>query len=109
MASVWGTINAFGTTSPTIHSGSGNFSIIRLGTGSYLIDFADNTFSETPALSVTQQYSGSSSWNDFSSGGGDTRDNSVIVALDSSQAKIKTGNNEGAASDRNFSFIATGN
>lgn len=109
MNAIWGTINAFGTSNPTVHSGSGNFRVTRLDTGTYMIDFADNSFKETPALILTQQYSDSTSWTDFSSGGGSTLDNSVIVALDSEQAKIKVGDSGGSVQDRNFSFIAIGN
>lgn len=109
MTTVWGTINGYGTKNPTIHTGSGDFRVTRLGTGLYLIDFADGTFKEAPGMTITQQYSSSSSWTDFSSNGGNTRDNATIVALDHGQAKVKTGDADGNASDRNFSFIAIGN
>lgn len=104
---VWGTVTAFGTTNPTINSGSG-FTVIRVATGTYLIDFEEGLFKETPAIVATQQYSGSSSWTDFSNGGGQTTDNVTIIALDHIHAKLKTGGGNGAASDRNFSFIAIG-
>ena len=107
MAQVWGTVTAYATTNPTIHSGSG-FSVIRVATGTYLIDFKDGLFNSTPALVATQQYSGSSNWEDFSNGGGQTTDNVVIIAIDRVHAKVKTGGGNGDAADRNFSFVAIG-
>lgn len=109
MAQAWATITAYHTTTPTIHSGSGNFSVIRVDTGIYLIDFKDGTFTGTPALVATQQHGGGGSWTDFASAGSSTRDNVVILALDKDHAKLKTGDDNGKASDRNFSFIAMGN
>ncbi len=107
MAQAWGTITAFGTTNPKINSGS-DFTVVREDTGVYLIDFKDNLFSRTPALCVTQQFTHNDHWNDFGNAGGDTRDNAIIIALDKRHAKLKTGDADGKAQDRNFSFIAIG-
>jgi hypothetical protein len=104
---IWGTVTAYGTTNPTINSGSG-FSVLRVATGTYLIDFKDEVFTNTPALAATQQFSNSNSWTDFSYGGGQTTDNVVIIALDQTHAKVKTGGGNGDAADRNFSFVAIG-
>src|SRR6185436_5356939 len=100
-------VTAFGTTNPSIHSGNG-FTVVRVDRGVYLIDFKDGLFNDTPALVATQQYSGNSNWNDFSSVGGNTKDNVTIIALDRIHAKLKTGDNDGNQQDRNFSFIAIG-
>ena len=104
---IWGDVTAYGSTNPTIHSGGG-FTVLRVAKGTYLIDFKEGVFSSTPALIATQQFSFSSNWNDFSSPGGDTTDNVVIVALDQTHAKVKTGGSNGDADDRNFSFVAIG-
>jgi hypothetical protein len=109
MAQAWGTITAFGTTNPKIHSGSGNFNVVRVAGGIYLIDFSDGLFSDTPALCATQQYSGDDKWDDFGSPGGSTLDNVTIIAIDSAHVKLKTGDIKGVGQDRNFSFIAIGN
>ena len=108
MAQAWGDITAFGTTNPKIHSGSRNYNVVRVKEGIYLIDFNDGVFKGTPAFVVTQQFSGNSSWNDFGSDGGNTRDNAVLIAIDNVHAKLKTGDEDGDAKDRNFSFIAIG-
>ncbi|NJL26774.1 MAG: hypothetical protein HC897_02295 [Thermoanaerobaculia bacterium] len=107
-AVAWGSVTTYGGGTPKIESSSGNFEVTRLGKGLYTIYFTSATFTKIPAFVVTQQFSGSSTWGDFSSAGGDTKDNAVIVALSSTQAKIKTGEQGGNASDRNFSFIAIG-
>lgn len=108
MAQVWATVTAYETKDPKFNSTSGNSRITRLSTGVYLIDFADGTFKNTPALVVTQQFSDNAKWTDFSSNGGNTKDNAVIVALTKSQAKIKTGDEGGGTRDRNFSYVAIG-
>ncbi|HSF43743.1 MAG TPA: hypothetical protein VLT87_28375 [Thermoanaerobaculia bacterium] len=111
MAQAWGTITAYNTTTPKVNSGSGNFTISRSAEGAYEIEFAEGTFQNTPALVVVQQYSGKDGrgrWTDFGYGGGDTRDNAVISALDKSKAKVITGNPDGKHEDRNFSFFAIG-
>lgn len=106
MVQAWGTITAHGTTTPTINSGSG-FDIHREGQGIYLIDFKAG-FTKTPAFVATQQFSYNSKWDDYSSQGGDTRDNITIITLDYEHARVKTGDAGGNAQDRNFSFIAIG-
>jgi hypothetical protein len=109
MAQVWGTITAFGTAQPKIHSGSqNNFDVVRVAAGIYLIDFKDGVFTKPPALCATQQYSGNDSWEDFGSPGGSTLDNVTIIALDNKHVKLKTGDMKGVGQDRNFSFIAIG-
>ena len=104
----WATVTAFGGPTKPPFQGEGVHKIIRVGAGVYIIDFTEGFFSDRPALVTTQQYSLSEKWDDFNSGGGDTRDNVVIIALDKDQAKVKTGGNTGDAVDRNFTFVAIG-
>ena len=108
MAQAWGTITAFRKDTPEIHSGSGNFKVVRVAGGIYIIDFNDGLFKNTPALCTTQQYSGNDKWDDFGSPGGSTLDNVTIIAIDKAHVKLKTGDMEGVGQDRNFSFIAIG-
>lgn len=72
-------------------------------TGLYTITFLP-AFKSRPSASVTQIYP---SADDFG-GGGDTRDNAVIVGLNTTTIKIKTGGSGGGAEDRAFSFIVVG-
>ena len=71
-------------------------------TGFYNVYF-DPDFSGRPAVTVTQWYG-----DGFSSAGGDTRDNCLLVFADQTGARILCGNNSGDAEDRNFHFIAVG-
>ena len=87
----------------TIESGSG-FTVLRTPPGRYEIRYA-SPFGGHPAVVVTQNYPG---WNDFNVEGGDSRDNTVLIASDANRFKIKTGDGNGNAQDRNFSFIAIG-
>jgi len=102
----WGDVTAYGTTEPTIESGSG-FSVERQAKGIYQIEFSPG-FNKMPALTATQQYSGNNNWHNTSSQGGDTRDNVTIISISTIHARVKTGDNNGVAQDRNFSFIAIG-
>lgn len=96
---MWGAISADGT----IKAGSG-FDCKRLGTGTYIVDW-DTPFGSMPAVVVTQNYH---AWDDFSYGGGDTRDNAVLLASDANAFKVETGGSDGKKSDRNFAFVAVG-
>lgn len=97
---IYGCINADGS----IRSGSSGFNPTKLEKGIYLITFC-SCFCNTPAVVVTQNYP---DWESFSSGGGSTRDNAVIIAVNKDKVKIKTGNGDGDPIDRNFTFIAIG-
>ncbi|HSS51767.1 MAG TPA: hypothetical protein VLX28_22720 [Thermoanaerobaculia bacterium] len=96
---VWGCVNANGTT----HSGTG-FTTVPNPPGVYDVVFSI-PFNSTPAVVAIQNYK---HWNDFTYNGGDTRDNTVLIASDRTKFKLETGENDGKKSDRNFSFIAVG-
>jgi hypothetical protein len=95
---VAGTVNASGQS----FFGTG-CSISKKGTGLYQIDFSP-AFPNYPAASVTQIFP---SVSDFG-GGGDTRDNAVIVGLNQNSMKVKTGGSDGSAGDRSFTFVVVG-
>ncbi len=94
----------YGTVNPSAQktSGSPGWSVRADGTGRYLIIF-EPAFSSVVSVVATQIYP-----NDLSSGGGNTKDNAVVVGADNNEAKVKTGNNDGDATNRWFSFIAIG-
>lgn len=96
---IWGCVNSDGT----IHSGSG-FTVTRKDLGIFEITYTSK-FEGPPAVVLTQNFP---EWNNFDSGGGDARDNSVLIASDHRHCKIKTGGADGGPSDRNFTFIAMG-
>lgn len=99
-----GAVNKDGTILSKRSDGTPGFKVTHLGTGLYLVAF-DLPFTSMPAVVATQNYPG---WDDFTSNGGSTRDNAVVVALNETEVKIKTGDGNGSASDRNFCFIAMG-
>jgi hypothetical protein len=96
---VWGCVNADG--SP--HSGSG-FTSIAGETGVYDIVYS-KPFVVNPAVVTLQNYK---NWTDFTFNGGNTKDNSVLIASDRQKFKIETGDNDGKKQKRNFTFIAIG-
>lgn len=71
-------------------------------TGIYYITFT-RPFNRMPGASTTQIYP-----NDKSSKGGDTRDNALLIYLDAGEMIVKTGESDGDAKDRDFSFIVVG-
>ncbi len=75
------------------------------GSGLYTVVFTTDYFPNTPTVALTQNFP---KWNDFSSDGGDTRDNAVIVAVSKGKVKIKTGDGNGRGTNRNFCIIALG-
>jgi hypothetical protein len=79
-------------------------SVQKVDTGTYLIKFS-TPFANPPVVVVTQEYPGGAG---TGAGGGDTRDNAVVIAAHENMIKIKTGKDDGAASDRWFAFIAMG-
>jgi hypothetical protein len=97
--SIWGCVNG---SDASIHSGIG-FHVDHDSKGLYTV-FYKESFDVTPAVVLTQNYP---NWGEFGSNGGNTRDNCVLVASDAFHFKVKTGDSNGDASDRNFSFIAT--
>src|SRR5262245_8500902 len=94
---LWGAVSASGDKD----SGSDGWSVENDGEGLYIITF-DPKFNSAPGFAVTQIYPGEKS------GGGDTRDNAVIVKVDHLTCKVKTGDDAGHAENRAFSFIAVG-
>lgn len=96
---IWGCVNADGT----LHSGA-NVNITNLGDGVYLVNFLA-PFTGTPSVVLAQNYR---NWGDFEYGGGDTRDNCVLIAVDQFKFKVVTGGSNGDHTDRNFTFIAVG-
>ena len=100
MGVLYGNINSDGSTK----SGSGEFSSRKAGNGEYVVTFRPK-FHGVPSVIATQNYPG---WSDFGSSGGSTKDNCTIVAVSYGEVKIKTGDGDGKATDRNFCFIAVG-
>ncbi len=79
-----------------------NFFVRPLGGGAYLVEFATE-LPNVPTVVLTENHK---SWTDFDFGGGDTRDNAVLVAVDTKGFKVVTGQKDGSKVDRNFAFIA---
>lgn len=97
MAMIFGNINSNGTVS----QGKG-FRVVREEKGVFNVLF-DAPFPGVPTVVLTQNYPG---WSDFTSDGGDTRDNAVLIAVGADRFKYKTGDSTGSATDRNCGFIA---
>ena len=89
-------------------AGSG-FSVTKLGApGRYDIQF-NPPFASVPGASVTQLFNeGKDPLSGEPTGGGDTRDNAVIVHLLASKMRVKTGNAGGGGDYRYFSFVVIG-
>jgi hypothetical protein len=96
---IWGCVNADGS----IHSGTG-FTVDSETDGVYTITYRES-FDEPPAVVLTQNYR---NWDQFGYGGGDTRDNSILIAADTFKFKAKMGGSDGKGEERNFTFIAVG-
>ena len=88
-------------------AGSG-VSVKRVGGGLYDIQF-DSAFSGLPGASATQVWNrGQDPISGAATDGVDTRDNAVIVHLLANKMRVKTGNGNGDAEDRYFSFVVIG-
>lgn len=74
------------------------------GRGLYMALF-DEPFIHAPAIIATHHYPGGS---DFSNDGGNPLENACVVSFDAYEIKIKVGDANGNAADRQFSFIASG-
>ena len=84
----------------TIVDGTGDFDVRRESTGLYTITFRP---------SFNRIYGGAVSQIFYSNGdGGDTRDNALFVFLRDGDTRVKIGNSNGGASDRDFTFVVTG-
>lgn len=97
---VYGNVSSNGT----IHSGSGDFDVVAEGSGEYTVVFMP-AFKSVPTVVTVQNYPG---WNDLQSSGGNTTDNTVLIAVNKNKCKIKTGSSNGKPDNRNFAFIAIG-
>jgi hypothetical protein len=93
----------------TRFGGGEGFKTSRAGQGLYDIVF-DKPFSSVPAASATQIYGFASTTLHVpaTNTGGNTRDNAVITHLTADRMRVKTGNGNGDAEDRVFSFIVVG-
>ncbi|NTJ42042.1 hypothetical protein G6L28_05420 [Agrobacterium larrymoorei] len=88
-----GIVNADGT----IRAGD-EFSVSRTSEGHYVVSFRP-AFDQLHGVSATQVFP-----ND-----GNTRDNVVIIRLSESELFLKTGDGDGNAKNRDFTFVAAGN
>ena len=89
----------------TKKSGTSDWTVVKdSDKGVYTIIF-DPQFNTMPTVVTDQNYPG---WDDFNKSGGDSRDNSVIIALSKEKCKLKIGDSHGDGRDRNFTFIAIG-
>jgi hypothetical protein len=95
---VRGTVQSNGT----IAAGSG-FSVSPIESGLYEITF-NQSFSARPSASVTQVFP---DLDDFGTGG-DTRDNAVLVGINANRIRVKTGDSDGGARNRDFTFVVIG-
>ncbi|MEZ4309829.1 MAG: hypothetical protein R3F14_17465 [Polyangiaceae bacterium] len=83
-------------------SPSGSFSVVRVGQGLYEVTFRDS-FSIEPAAAATQIR------DDGGDGqGANTKANVTMPILERSRVRFKTGNSDGNAVNRDFSFIVVG-
>lgn len=99
-AILWGDIDG----SAAIHSGSGGFGVKKEAAGTYEINFSP-FLKELSGVVLTQNHP---KWDAFTSTGGKTLDNAVILAADNEAVKYLTGNGEGTKEFRNCSFVAAG-
>jgi hypothetical protein len=84
-------------------SGSG-FKVDKTDRGLYTVLFIEE-FNIVPAVTATEIYP----WPlDSGAHGGSTKDNCTIPYVSSDRVRIKTGDSEGNAQDRAFTFIASG-
>ena len=97
MTTLWGVVSYNGK----IAAGTG-FTVIKdTGEGVYDIKF-DRAFTGYPAVLATQLYP-----NSPDSAGGNTKDNAVVVYIDTTYCRIVTGDVNGNRTNRDFSFLVT--
>jgi hypothetical protein len=75
-----------------------NYNVDHFATGHYTIDFETAFSFRVLAVVVTQ----------VPNFDGSTLDNATIMSIDNERIKVKTGDGNGDASDRPFSFIVLG-
>ena len=84
----------------SISTGSGDFDVRKESRGLYTVIFRP-PLKKVYGGSVTQIF--------FSGGdAGNTRDNAVIAFLKDGDMRLKTGNSDGGAIDRDFTFVVSG-
>jgi hypothetical protein len=91
-------------------SGSGDFAPTFNNTGLYTVQF-NNSFTNIPTVTLTQLFMGdsnSNNLNEFTSNGGDTRDNAVMIAVDEKHFRFGVGSSNGSKQNRTVGFIAVG-
>jgi hypothetical protein len=81
---------------------SGGVTVSRDEEGIYTAVFLQ-PFTNTPAVTTTQIFP-----NNTNDKGGDTKDNAVLIGITNSLFKVKTGDKDGRARDRWFSFSVIG-
>lgn len=87
-----------------LFEGSKDFSVAHDNNGLVEVTFA-KPFDVPPVVLLTQHYPPGNT--DFNNGGGDTRDNSVLVAVEKGRFLAKNGDNSGVPRpERAFHFIA---
>lgn len=89
-----------------LSAGSKDFTIGKAQNGLVEVVFA-KPFDEAPVVVLTQHFPPGNT--NFNEAGGDTRDNSVLVAVDKGHFLVKSGDSGGTArAERAFHFIAIG-
>lgn len=96
---IGGNINADGSQ----YSGTaGAFSVTRVEEGIYEISFS-TPFATCPVILSKQN---NESWGDFTNRNDNANNNTLVIAVDESLCRIKTGDSSGKSEDKNFTFLA---
>jgi hypothetical protein len=98
MRTIYGYIQENGS---VVSSGGGHFDVTKGGPGIYDIHFEPH-FNSVPAVVATQV------WEKSGANGGSSLDNVALASLTTNTVRFKTGDSQGNAQDRKFTFIAIG-
>ncbi len=93
-----------------LKSGTGVGTVEESPTGVYTVTF-DTNFSDRPTVVLTQIYEGKDQSDDldhFTSTGGKTTDNAVLIAVSTEKFKLGIGDDGGNKKHRMVGFIAAG-
>jgi len=93
-----------------LKSGIGVSTVEESPDGVYTVTF-ETTFSDRPTVVLTQIYEGSDQSDDldhFTFGGGNTRDNAVLIAVSTDKFKLCVGDDNGNKLHRMVGFVAIG-
>jgi len=93
-----------------LKSGIGVGTVEESPTGVYTVTFETN-FSDRPTVVLTQIFEGKDQSDDldhFTSDGGNTRDNAVLIAVATDKFKLCVGNDSGDKKHRMVGFVAVG-